>query len=112
MIYIAITLFALSAVLGLLILIKWLTQKDASRSVIYSHGLVAAVALVLLFVYAYQNPSHFPRLSIYLFAIAAVGGAYMFINDLRNKPSPMAFAYIHALLAVGAFVTLLAFVFL
>jgi len=55
MINIAIILFALSAVLGLTILIKWLTKKEASKAVIYSHGLVAATALVLLVVYAIQN---------------------------------------------------------
>ena len=51
MIYLAIALFAVSAVLGLTILVKWLTKKDASKGVIYSHGIVAAVALVLLIVY-------------------------------------------------------------
>jgi hypothetical protein len=112
MIYLAIALFALSALLGLIILIKWLSQKDASRAVVYSHGIVAAVALVLLVVYAIQNPSAFPKASLILFTIAALGGFYMFFNDLKKKPSPMAVAFIHALLAVGGFVMLLAFVFM
>lgn len=111
MIYSAIALFALSAVLGLAILIKWLAKKDASKGVIYSHGIVAAIALVLLIIYAIQNPNNFPKISIILFVVAALGGFYMFFNDLRKKPSPMAVAFIHALLAVGGFVMLLAFVF-
>lgn len=112
MIYSAIALFALSAVLGLAILIKWLTKKEASKGVIYSHGIVAAVALVLLIVYAVQNPASFPKASIALFIAAALGGFYMFINDLKKKPNPMAVAFIHALLAVAGFVTLLLFAFM
>lgn len=111
MIYLAIALFALSAVLGLSILIKWLTKKDASRGVIYSHGLVAAIALVLLVVYAIQHPDNFPAVSILLFVVSALGGFYLFIRDMNKKESPLAIAFIHALLAVSAFVALLFFVF-
>jgi len=111
MIYLAIALFAVSAVLGLTILVKWLTKKDASKGVIYSHGIVAAVALVLLIVYAVQNPGNFPKISIILFVVAALGGFYMFLRDLKKKTSPMAIAFTHALLAVGGFVALLFFVF-
>src|SRR3954468_23926353 len=98
--YITIALFALSAVLGVTILYKWLTKQGASKGVVYSHGIAAAVALVLLIVYAVQNPANFPKASIILFVIAALGGFYMFFLDLKKKYSPMAVAYIHALLAV------------
>ena len=111
MIYAAIALFALSAILGLTILIKWLTKKDASKAVIWSHGLVAAIALVILVVYAIQNPANYPQISIILFAIAAIGGFYMFFRDLRKKTSPLSVAFIHALLAVGGFIMLLFFTF-
>jgi hypothetical protein len=111
MINIAIVLFALSAVLGLTILVKWLTKKNASKAVIYSHGLVAAAALVLLILYAIQNRENFPQTSIVLFVLAALGGFYMFIMDLQKKASPLAIAFIHALLAVTGLVTLLLFAF-
>lgn len=111
MIYISITLFAVSALLGLVILFKWLSKKDASRAVVYSHGAVAATALVLLIAYAIINPSNFPKLSIILFVVGALIGFYMFIKDLKQKSSPLAVAFIHALLAVAGFVTLLLFVF-
>lgn len=112
MINVAIALFALSAVLGLTILIKWLTKKDASKAVIYSHGIVAALALAVLVVYAVQHPANFPKVSLILFVLAALGGFYMFFNDLKKKPNPLAVAFVHALLAVGGFVMLLAFVFM
>ena len=107
MIYTAIALFALSAILGLTILIKWLTKKEASKAVIWSHGLVAATALVILVVFAIQNPDNYPQVSLILFVIAAIGGFYMFIRDLNKKNSPLSVALIHALLAVGGFVMLL-----
>lgn len=112
MIYSAIVLFALAAVLGLTILISWLSKKNASRAVIYSHGIVAAAALVLLIIYASRNPEHFPKASIVLFVTAALGGFYMFFADLRKNKRPVAVAFIHGLLAVAGFVMLLAFVFM
>jgi hypothetical protein len=109
MIYAAIALFAISAVLGLTILIKWLTNKKASRGVIYSHGIFAAVALVVLVAFAAQNPDNMPKASLALFLIAAVVGFYMFFRDLKNKMSPMGLAITHALVAVTGFVALLLF---
>ena len=104
-------LFAVSAVLGLTILIRWLTKKQASGAVIYSHGIVAAIALALLVVYAIQHPARFPKVSLLLFVLAALGGFYMFVNDLRKKTSPLAIAFIHAMLAAGGLVALLVFAF-
>ncbi|TCK85315.1 hypothetical protein [Albibacterium bauzanense] len=111
MIYTSIALFALTAALGLGILIKWLTKKDAPRSVIYSHGIFAVIALLLLVIYAVQNPDNFPKVSIVLFVLAAIGGLYMFALDLKKKASPLNITFIHALIALGGFVTLLLFVF-
>jgi hypothetical protein len=111
MIYTSIILFVLSAGLGLTILIKWLTKKSASMAVVYSHGIVAALALVLLLVYALKNPDHFPLASIILFVVAALGGFYMFFNDLKKKESPMVVAIFHALFAVAGLVALLFFTF-
>lgn len=109
--YVTIILFAVAAVLGLTILLKWLGKKDVSRSVVYSHGIFAALGLVLLIVYALQNPESYPQLALILFILAALGGFYLFSTDLQNKPRPIPVAFVHALLAVGAFVTLLFFAF-
>jgi hypothetical protein len=110
-IYIAIALFAVSAVLGLSILIKWLTNKSASKGVIYSHGIVAAAALVTLIAYAFNNPDNFPKISLALFLISAIVGFYMFFRDLQHKMSPMGVAVSHATVAVLGFVALLVFAF-
>jgi len=112
MLYLSIILFAVAAALGLAILVKWLTNKDASKAVIYAHGIGAVVAFLLLIVFAVRNPTGYPKISIILFAVAAVGGLYMFIRDLYKKSSPMSLAIAHGLLAVGGFIALLFFVFI
>ncbi|MGV3538668.1 MAG: hypothetical protein ACO1OQ_02595 [Rufibacter sp.] len=111
MLYASSILFALAAVAGLLILVAWLTKKNASRTVVYLHGLLAAAALVLLAVYSYNHPQNYPTYSLVLFVLAALGGFYMFARDLRGKYSSMAVAGMHALLAVAGFVFLLIFAF-
>jgi hypothetical protein len=111
MLNVSIALFALAAVLGLIVLRALLKKRETPKPVVYSHGLVAATALVLLIVYGVQNPDRFPRLSIILFVLAAIGGFYLLFNDLKRKPGPVAVAVIHALTAVVGFVTLLLFAF-
>lgn len=109
--YVTIVLFALAAVLGILILKNWLTQAETPRTVVYAHGVFAALGLVLLIVLAVGNPALGLTTSIVLFAIAAVAGFYMFVRDLQGKFSPTALAVVHGLVAVGGFVFLLLKVF-
>jgi len=113
MLYLAIGLFALSAVMGLIVAIAIFTKKpETPKPAVYAHGALAATALVLLIVYIMNNPTNYPQLSLILFVAAAIGGFYLFINDLKRKPGPISVVAIHALLAVTAFVLLLAFAFL
>jgi len=113
MLYLTIGAFALSAVMGLIVAIAIFTKKpETPKPAVYAHGVLAATALVLLFIYAMNNPANYPQLSLILFVAAAVGGFYLFINDFKNKPGPVSVVVIHALLAVTAFVLLLAFAFL
>ena len=115
MLKIAVIFFALGAVLGLTILINWLNKKEASKAVIYSHGLVGAIGLALLAYYGMQHPDNFPKLSLILFVIVAIVGFYMFfttdMGNPSNKPKPVLIAIIHGLVAVSSFVLLLYSVF-
>ena len=111
MLYITIVLFALAAVVGFIILKNWLTSAETSRTTVYLHGIFAAVALILLVVYAVQNPANYPRASIILFVIGALVGFYMFAEDLKKKFSPTWLAVVHALFGVAGFLLLLFFVF-
>jgi hypothetical protein len=111
MLYITIALFALAAIVGIIILKNWLTSSETSRTVVYLHGILAAAGLILLIVFAVQNPGNYPRVSIILFVIGALGGFYMFAEDLKKRFSPMWLAVVHALLGVAGFLLLLFFVF-
>jgi hypothetical protein len=109
--YITIILFALAAVLGVTILVKWLTKKEVSKTVIYSHGVFAALGLAVLIVFAIQNGNNYPQVGLILLIVAAIGGFYMFFRDLQHKMSPYSIAFVHALLAVAGFVALLLYTF-
>ena len=111
MIYLPIILFAVAAVLGVWILMKWLQDKEAPKAIVYSHGGVAAVALVLLIVYAAQHPNKFPQLSLILFVAAALGGFVLFFTEMLAEKRLVPVGIIHALIAVGGFITLLLFAF-
>jgi hypothetical protein len=107
MLYVTIALFAIAAVIGIIILKNWLTSANTSRTVVYLHGIFAAVALILLLVQTLRNPAGQLRTSLILFAVAAAGGFYMFFQDLKGKFSPTWLAVVHALLAIGGFAFLI-----
>lgn len=111
MLYITIGFFALAAVFGLTIIVRWLSKKDAPKAVIFTHGIMAAAGLALLIAYALQNPGNYPKASLILFVIAALGGFYLFYKDFFKKIHPVGVAIVHALLAVGGFIVLLMFAF-
>lgn len=111
MLYVSIIAFALAAVFGLTILLKWAGNSDAPRLVVYSHGLLAATGLVLLLIAALNNKDHAPVVSIVLFLIAALAGFYMFFKDVVKKKRSLMIGIVHAVVAVTGFVLLLLFVF-
>ena len=111
MMYVSIAAFALAAIFGLTILLKWFGNSDAPRAVIYTHGILAATGLVLLLVAAIKDQAHAPMISIVLFTIAAVAGFYMFFRDIIKKKRTLFLAFIHGVVAVAGFITLLFFVF-
>ena len=107
----SIILFAIAAVFGLVLLTAILKSKDTPKAAVYTHGLVAAIALVLLIVYAESANAHTVTTSIVLFVIAALGGALLFGRDLMKKAGPKWLAVVHGLIAVSAFVILLVVAF-
>ena len=107
MLYLTIGLFAIAAVMGIIILKNWLTSANTSRTVVYAHGIFAAIALVLLLVHTLRDPATGLKTSLILFVVAALGGFYMFFRDLKGKYSPVWLAVTHGLLAVAGFIFLL-----
>ena len=113
MLYLIIALFALGAVMGLIIATAIFTRNPPStpKPAVVAHALFVATALVLLIIFVVNNPNNSPTVSLILFVVAALGGFALVYNDLvRKKPGPKGLVVVHALVAVTAFVLLLVFV--
>ena len=109
LIFVSIAIFGAAALFGLTVLIHWLVKKEAPKVVIYSHGTLGAVSLVLLVAYTALHPENFPKVSLLLFCLVAVVGFYMFFMNQVRRTRPVAVAVVHGLVAVTAFVLLILF---
>lgn len=103
----ALVVFAIAAVLGLMLAAAIFKKKPTSKSAALAHGAFGAAGLVLLILHAAKSPHSFLTTAIVLLVIAALGGAILFANDLRKKPGPVGLVVIHALAAVVAVVLVL-----
>ena len=109
MIYTAIAFFALAAIFGLLLLSYVLKGKETRKTVVVTHGLLAASGLTLLIIYMLNRPG--PIESLVLFTIAVLGGVVMLVKDLSGKPIFKWLGIAHGLIAVCGFIFLLVFAF-
>ena len=109
-IYASIGFFALTALLGMYLLSFVLRGKETPKAVVFTHGPLAAIGIILLIVYLLKDGPD-PWESLTLFVLAALGGAYMVFRDLTGRPFPKLLAIGHGLLAVTGFVLLLVFAF-
>lgn len=102
-----IILFALAAVLGLVLITKIFKEEETPKAVVYSHGAAAAAGLVLLIIAYFNQGDSLLMTSVLIFIVAALGGFVLFGRDISQKPVPKWLAVVHALAAVTAFVLLL-----
>lgn len=101
--------FVLAAMLGVYLLSLVLADKKINKSVAITHGLFAAIGLVLLIVYPfYYEPS--PILSTVLFIFAALGGLTMMYKGISGKAIPKWLALGHGTLAIIGLATLVVFI--
>ncbi|MBK0404819.1 hypothetical protein I5M27_17640 [Adhaeribacter sp. BT258] len=110
LIYASIGFFALAALLGMYLLSFVLKGKETPKTIVFTHGPMAVVGLVLLIIYALKGGPN-PTESLILFVLAAAGGLFMVFRDLTGKPIPKLLAVGHGLLAVTGFIFLLIFAF-
>lgn len=106
--YAAIGLFAIAAVGGLVLALQRLRDKPLSMPLALIHGLVAAAALlILLFTVVGSTLPVAATVAVVGFVIAALGGFFLFSFHLRSQKLPIPVMAVHAVVAVGSFVTLL-----
>jgi hypothetical protein len=112
MLHVSVVLFALSAVVGLLLAVKHFKKEVVSIPVALLHGLLGASGLVLYVLAAVKTGvTALSGVSLGLFVVAALGGFVLFGLHLKGRALPKGLIVLHALLAVSGFLMLLALVF-
>lgn len=106
---IALVLFALAAVGGLIMAVMRFSGRPLPPfGLAIAHGLAAASGLaVLIFVIAGGGMPAAGTVGLVLLLAAALGGFVLFSNHLRKQPLPIPLLVIHGLVAVAGFLTLL-----
>jgi hypothetical protein len=108
MVFTAIVFFIFAALLGLVLLIAILKNKPTPKPVVFIHGIIAALALLMLVTYvALGHTSTLLITSLVLFVLAAIGGITMFTFDMSGKPVPKMLALGHPALAITSIILLI-----
>ncbi|HBA86199.1 MAG TPA: hypothetical protein DCZ95_19125 [Verrucomicrobia bacterium] len=101
-------LFALAALGGAVLAGLHLKAKSAPLSLAALHGVLAVAGVILLLVGISQGRFGTAAVAaLVLFVMAALGGLALIGMHLRSRPLPAPLIFVHALLAVSGFVTLL-----
>lgn len=105
----ALVLFAIAAAGGILLAYMRITNKPLPMPLALVHGTLAAAGLIALILFVVQaaEPSQ-ARIALVLFVLAALGGFTLFSFHVRKRQLPLGVVVLHGLVAVVAFVVLLA----
>jgi hypothetical protein len=111
MLIFAIAFFIIAALLGLVVLTALLQDKPTPRPVVFMHGIIAGMALLMLTTYVVLgNKSPLLITSLGLFILAALGGLTMFTLNTSGKRVPKILALGHPALALTSLVLLIVYV--
>jgi len=108
LVQIAIVVFIIAAIFGLIILTAILRNKETPKPAVLIHGPLAAVGLVLLIVDVVKGHTEALLVaSLIIFILAAVGGFTLLAFDTLKKRIPKPLAILHPLIAICALVILI-----
>ena len=107
--FLIISLFALTALIGMFLLSYVLIGKNTPKGVAIIHGFFGAVGIMLLLILSFSH--HILFASLIIFILAAFGGLYLFSLDMSGKKIPKIFAIGHGLTAITGFIVLLVLIF-
>lgn len=112
MLRIAVFVFAVAALGGLVLAVRHFKGQNRPWPLAILHGLLGAAGLILVIVPTVSGgiPA-LAKIALALFLAAALGGFSLFAFHLQNKRLPSPVVVIHAGVAVIAFVLLAAAVF-
>ncbi|HEX7046293.1 MAG TPA: hypothetical protein VF275_01800 [Gammaproteobacteria bacterium] len=108
MLNIAIGLFLLAAVGGIVMATQIFRGRTPTVAIAALHGPLAAIALLMLFwLWMQSGASQVMSIGLGVLVVAALGGFFLLSFHIRNKPHPKPVVVLHALLAVTGVVTLI-----
>ena len=110
LIYTAVGIFSVAALLGFYLLVHVLRKKETPKSLVIAHGVLAASALFMLIFHLVKTGADIVQIVV-LFILAALAGLVLFVRDMSGKSLPKGLAFIHALLALTGFAFLLVYTF-
>lgn len=113
MLQLAIILFLITAVFGVINLIAVLKSRKTPKLSVLAHGIIALFALFALISYmvTVSNLSALLISSLIFFGIAALAGFTLLMYDMSNKPIPKLFALFHPFIAAIGLILLLIYFF-
>lgn len=108
MLELALALFALGALGGLILAASVLRSRLAPWALSIAHALLGAAGLIVLCVMLWQGVmSERFLLALGLLVVAALGGFFLASFHLRSKIAPKPVVVLHGTLAIGGFLVLL-----
>lgn len=111
MLKIAVILFAVAAVGGLVMAARIFQGSKAPWPLSIGHALLGATGLVLVLLNVINGAGSLLLAALIILVIAALGGFYLASFHARGQLPPKAVVIIHALVAVSGFLLLLGVVF-
>lgn len=107
---IAIALFILGAIFGLIVLTSILRDRPTPKPMVLFHGLFVATGLVLVLItFLTGHSDKLLGIGLGLFIIAALGGFTLLFNDLMQRPIPKWLAVLHPFIAASGLVVLIVY---
>lgn len=108
---IAIALFVIGAIFGLIVLTSILRNKTTPKLVVLFHGVFVATGLVAVLIAVLTGQTDkLVVTGLILFLIAALGGFTLLTIDLLKRPIPKWLAVLHPLIAAAGLVSLIVYV--
>jgi len=107
---IATILFAIAALGGVIMALMRFSGRDfPPLALAVIHGLFAAAGLIALLLVAFgPGVATSVRIALLLFLGAAIGGFVLFSYHMKKRPLPISYIVVHGLVAVIAFLILIA----
>ena len=94
-------LIGIGVIIGSIMASYGFQKKHIPKGLAITHGIFVGLGIILLLIYAFTTDSHHKHWdSIIIFLIAAIGGIYLFIRDLKKHHFKLWILVLHASLGL------------